>query len=379
LTHAGCRGLTDGRDCAENAAAAGKILGWSTAMLGFGEQMMSKKGCFGGAFVLVWLVGWSACTLTGDGIWVVSMIWQAGSAHYASTEGTIVDSRVEVNSDSEGTSYEAKVSYDYQVAGRVYRGERISYSMRFTGGHKAAGDTVRRYAAGKRVRVYYSPPQPAAAVLEPGIRGCDFFMPLFMMPFNLVTIAGWYAVLVSRRKGARPIGMQVRDDGLSVVARLYNVRPITAAAVALFITSFVLILVCGFEIIPVPIDWLVVGAWLVAIGAAAAGYFVFRQPKTRLQYDQLSGRIVILQSDGLSHAFTSSDVIRVGVEDRRWMAAGMPRRHDDDGQRLPSFSPTIAYRDSQGVERTIELANWSSQEAAEWAAHWLRQTLRLKS
>jgi hypothetical protein len=56
----------------------------------------------------------------------------------------------------------------------------------------------------------------------------------------------------------------------------------------------------------------------------------------------------------------------------------MPKRHDD-GQRLPSFSPTIWYRDSQGVERTIELANWSSQEAAEWAAHWLRQTLRLKS
>jgi hypothetical protein len=67
----------------------------------------------------------------------------------------------------------------------------------------------------------------------------------------------------------------------------------------------------------------------------------------------------------------------VSVHEARGSQRGAPERHDDDGQRLPNFSPIVTYRDAQQVERTIQLANWSSQEAAEWTASWLRRKLRL--
>jgi hypothetical protein len=338
----------------------------------------NKSGFFSGTFMLIWLLGWTVATLVGDAIWTMTMVWQAETSSYVSTAGTIVESKVETGSGSEGeTTYSAKVDFEYQVGGQKYRGNRISYATRFTSGRKAARNTVRRYPRGKQVTVYYSPAKPAAAVLEPGIRGSDFFLPLCLTPFNLITIGGWYAVIASRRKG-RPLGLSVRDNGLNVVAMLYNVRPITAAGVALLIASFVLIFVCGFEIIPAPTDWVVVGAWCTALGAAAWAYAVFRQPRTRLEYDQLSGRITIVQSDGQEHAFTSSAVARVGVDEVGGKAAGLPEQQDSDGQRLTNVSPTITYRDAQDVEQTVSLANWSSREAAEWTAAWLRQTLRLK-
>ena len=347
-------------------------------MPGSSAARLIKPGPFGGTFALVWLVLWTFCTLTGDAIWVVTIRWQAGTASYASTAGTILESKVETKSNSHGTSYAAKVSYEYQVAGQKFRADRISYSTRFTAGRRAAADTVRRYAAGKQMKVYYSPKQPAAAVLEPGIRGSDFFLPLFLLPFNLIAVGGWYGVSIGRRQGARPGGLSIKDDGLKVVAKLYNVRPITAAGVALLAASFVLVFVCGFEIVPAPADWVVVGAWCTTLGTAAGAYAVFRQPRTRLEYDQLSGRITIVQSDGREHVLTISDIARVGVEESRRADKGVPERHDD-GQRLPNFSPTITYRDAQDIERTVHLAHWSSQEAAEWAANWLHQTLRLES
>jgi len=346
-------------------------------MLDAGKKSRGASGFFGGTFALIWLVGWTVCTLAGSAIWVTTMVWQAGTSSYVSTEGTITSSRVETQSDSEGTSYEAKVSYDYEAGGQVFHGNRISYATRFTSGRKAAAEIVRRHPVGKRVKVYYSPAKPAAAVLEPGIRGTDFFMPLFLLPFNLIAIGGWYAVFVSRRAGVRPPGLSIKDDGLKVVARLYNVRPITAAGVALLVASFVLMFVCAFEIIPAPSDWVVGGAWCAALAVAAGAYAMFRQPRTRLEYDPLSGRIAIVEADGQQRAFQSSEVVRVSVHESRGSQRGAPERHDDDGQRLPNFSPIVTYRDAQQVERTIQLANWSSQEAAEWTASWLRRKLRL--
>ena len=351
---------------------------------------------FGGGFGILWLLFWSSITLVFDGLWLWMIAVRVMTWSYASAEGTILESRVEHSRDSDGdTVYDAKIAYRYAVRGTTYRGEFTgNMSFRMNGGWGEAKWNVARYPPGKTVPVYYAADRPEISVLDRQLRGRDFFLPLFMTPFNIIMAAGWYGFGASWRKNAPPAGFRVRDDGLKLTARFYNITPVAAAMAALLASSFIMVFVCGFGMTVAPVDWLVTVAWCVVLGSAILAWFKCRQPATTLELDHFSGRMSITAADGRVHAFTLEDIVAVG---RDADADGLSE-HDDHEQQDgpdggPSFPqdkaegeaaetpayPTITYRDATGNELTVAVAPWALGESSTWLVTWLNETLRSKN
>ncbi len=133
---------------------------------------------------------------------------QAASA-FPAVEGTITDAKVAEESDADGTSYGAQLCYAYQVAGRNYTGERDRYGKTF-GSQKFAARSVRAHPPGSKVTVYYNPADPSDALLRPGLSAFDFFMLLFLLPFNIIAVGAWAMALKTMRPaGEMPPGLRI--------------------------------------------------------------------------------------------------------------------------------------------------------------------------
>jgi len=76
-----------------------------------------------------------------------------------------------VKSDSDGTTYRAKVAYRYRVHGKDYTSGRVFFGdwLATSLSQSAARRRVMKYRTGSTVTVLYDPAQPSRAVLEPGI------------------------------------------------------------------------------------------------------------------------------------------------------------------------------------------------------------------
>lgn len=86
-------------------------------------------------------------------------------SQWPSTMGTVIASRIEQRSSSEGgyTDYPV-VQYSYQIGGQPYQGTKLAPGPEVggTGARKVVG----RYPAGAQVMVFYNPQDPSDAVLE---------------------------------------------------------------------------------------------------------------------------------------------------------------------------------------------------------------------
>ncbi len=103
----------------------------------------------------------------------------AQAARWPRAQGRVVVSTSEVrhvrsggpNADDTEPRTFAKIVYEFTVAGRKYRGNRVSIGEDL--GNFQVAETIARYPRGKDVIVYYNPRKPAEAVLErdvpPGI------------------------------------------------------------------------------------------------------------------------------------------------------------------------------------------------------------------
>jgi hypothetical protein len=96
-------------------------------------------------------------------------------SQWATTEGRVVESRVEArnppNADRPSIRYGARVVYEYAVAGKAYRAERVSFDGTLWRPTREAAEADRaRYAEGAKVSVFYDPERPQSAVLELPLR-----------------------------------------------------------------------------------------------------------------------------------------------------------------------------------------------------------------
>lgn len=71
-----------------------------------------------------------------------------------------------------------RFTYQYEIAGQVYRGRRIAFYRRCTGSR--AQELVAQHPAGSEVQVYYDPAHPAEAVLDRSFPGL-WWLPVFTM------------------------------------------------------------------------------------------------------------------------------------------------------------------------------------------------------
>jgi len=116
-------------------------------------------------------------------------------SQWPSTLGTVMMSRVETRSTSDGYTDYPFVQYAYQVGEQSYQGMKLAPGPEVGG--TGAGQVTAKYPAGTQVMVFYNPQIPSEAVLETKAPGL-WIMWLLLTVFD-VTLCGvipliWWAM-----------------------------------------------------------------------------------------------------------------------------------------------------------------------------------------
>jgi hypothetical protein len=135
--------------------------------------------------------------LAGAGVfsWGVQNLARAReSVDWPKAPGRILSSRVLVSksTDSDGyssISYSARVEYEFFVQRRKFTGTRIAYGDYGSSSRSRHEEIVERYPEGGQVEVSYRPSQPEECLLEPGVKGQTWFLPLFGLVFLIPGMA----------------------------------------------------------------------------------------------------------------------------------------------------------------------------------------------
>ena len=148
---------------------------------------------------------WVAPVLLGfAGLFILStsapdLVHGQQSTHWPVVRGTVLRASIRRQS-GRSVSYWAQITYGFEVEGRPYRGNRVSYGDH-NGGSRHAHELTSRYGPGTAVAVSYDPAQPdQAAVLEPGVSAMAWTFP---GSGALLTVAGmaWTIVVTRRKRG----------------------------------------------------------------------------------------------------------------------------------------------------------------------------------
>jgi len=122
-----------------------------------------------GTQLFCWLFIVIGLVVVGVGGW--TLIKSLRSERWPVTDGIIQSADMQSSSGHHGSStYSAKITYSYQVAGVSYTGGKVAIGQMSASSAYAHG-ILNRYPVGKKVSVYYSPGDPSDAVLETGIHG----------------------------------------------------------------------------------------------------------------------------------------------------------------------------------------------------------------
>lgn len=329
---------------------------------------VTKSGC-GLAFMGVWLGLWSLFTLVADGFLAYSAFRQCWAYTYSSTQGTVVSTNIESNSDGEGgTTYTPQVQYAYTVNGRQLQADRVTYLL-VSSSYKAAEDVVNRFPAGQPVAVYYSPVSPGESVLLRGIDGMGLFMALFFLPFNVVMVVMWYAFFSHLGPGKpirRWLHFSSRDDGLAARLAIHTTPPLVALLVGAGAAGFLMIFVVGFGMTALPVMWLAAPAWIVVLAAGILCWWMALGWRLQIEVDRLSAEMTIHQKSGLRHV-AAAEVQQIGVD----------TLSVSDGEGNKNIgSTTYLLCKTDGSEERIDLCTFSGEDLAQWVREWVREKLR---
>jgi hypothetical protein len=97
------------------------------------------------------------------------------SERWPNAEGEIIRSEVKIKIDEDSEQHHPDIQYQYSVSGVKYQASRISFGdLDFRNLKRdTAAKTVKNYALGQRVLVWYDPldPNQATLVIGTGVRG----------------------------------------------------------------------------------------------------------------------------------------------------------------------------------------------------------------
>lgn len=257
-----------------------------------------------GAVGVVFVLFWSALTGVGDVVIAYDIARQCATYGYASTEGTITRSEITEHSDSDGgVKHRLLVEYDYLVGDHKFHGDQLRFQS--DNGRDDARELKARFQVDSRHPVHYSAGDPSRAVLLCGLEGRDLFLPMFMMPFNIVMIVGWLAIYYTwfpRPAYAETGGVRVRDDGLEIRAFVPDNSSMFVFGVALFGTSVAMVFIVGFMTGFDPSLEVMIGVWglifAVAIWFAAPRFYRERTGLSDLVIDRFGKRLTLPVTHG---------------------------------------------------------------------------------
>lgn len=121
--------------------------------------------------------------------------WYAGvqSASWQTAAGTVLDARLATSSGTgrnSGTHYSPHISYTYNVGGRSFVGDQLSFGRLTRGsGYGDAQQVLKGYRRGTIVAVHFDPARPERSVLQPGWTWGSVFMAAMGTIFALLGLA----------------------------------------------------------------------------------------------------------------------------------------------------------------------------------------------
>lgn len=322
-------------------------------------------------FVAVWIAIWTAGTLAFDVTLIGWMIWEVRALGFPTTEGVVVSSRVVVDSDGEGTSYQPAITYRYTVQ----RQERTSSGVGATwlsSGSQEARRVVARYPAGSRVTVYYNPRDPNHSVLRPGLNWGHAMAALFLTPFNIITLCSWLVVCQTIRGAARlPFGSKEMRTAEGFTLKLYGVPPIAAAAVAALAVSFAGVFVAAFGSLLLPGGWLVGLMWIAVIGSAGWVYLRQRKHARLLAIDEFRGTFTLTLPQDRRPPRSGK------LSELKAIATRKTTKLDSDGDEQHSYYVELIQQDKSSRPRHLGLVSQYTEQQAQNLCVWLATRLNL--
>ncbi len=130
------------------------------------------------------------------GYGIRSLILSNTAKTWPTAEGHVETCKVTESSDSDGTTYQVEVQYNYEVAGIRYTGNRIAFGYVGSSGRAAHQEIADRLSAAKTVRVRYDPANPWQAVLSYGLNRSTIFFLVFGATWLLFVI-GFTALFIT--------------------------------------------------------------------------------------------------------------------------------------------------------------------------------------
>jgi len=109
------------------------------------------------------------------------------STTWPTARGVVQRSSVEYHRSSKGGgTYHAEVMYDFTVSKTVFSSGRVAFGDYGSSNPSHARHIVNNYPKGKSVPVYYMPENPDVCVLEPGLKGQTWVVPVVGFVFFAV-------------------------------------------------------------------------------------------------------------------------------------------------------------------------------------------------
>ena len=329
------------------------------------------------AFLLFFILFWSSLTLAFDYQLFSGVLDQLRTLSFQSTQGEILQSSVKTHKNSDGDTYSLIVSYRYQVNSTEYTSDKYRFVNKLS----------RQFNSRPSVTVYFNPAIPSEAVLMQGIEGGDLFTVLFITPFNMVMLGGWWCVfiwLARLRRKPEAGGIKYLDQDRQTIIKLHYKSPLAAALGALgacaFIGVFIVIILFGTH----PPLVLMVLVWMIISALAAyAAYYCWRQ-------NQSGSTDFIIDDSRQTISFcplhTREDLAGKTIK-QMWKSPQFADRislhrsqiqsisvdskvsYDSEGDATTAFYPTIQW------QQQVVLMETTDKECAEEFVAWLRRRI----
>jgi len=329
---------------------------------------MRKSGLI---YPLLLLVCWTGLIVAGTYVLLETTARQYLALNFSTTQGRIVRSEVGRGAMSRRG---IEIEYNYTVDGVDYTGHRYRYDD-----HNVTLEwdaTVEDHPRWSFRTVFYNPQNPADALLEPGIDGCDLLCLLFALPLNVLTCALWSAMITRLREKSRirpaggvPILKQPGEIRVSLAETPAFAAGFYGSAAVAFIAAFPVVIAGGFE----PAPRLMKAVWAVVLAAGGA-LFVWRALRNGsgiydLCIDQASQTVTLPQTAGRRKPLTLARCEISGVSVQRRVSRSPSGTHFSY---LPALSCGGLDAESQSVK--LITLGWS-REKAQAFSQWLSQEL----
>ena len=164
-------------------------------------------------FLLMLVVGF--CGFGGWGVYQ-----QFRVRYFLPVQGEVTHSEVEVNRDSDGSTFYPDIRFRYTVDGQIHDTGQYSIQVISSSGRSGKQKVVRRYPVGSKVEAWYDPDQPEVAVINKSFS----FFPVIFLALGVIVLGIIIGIWVRRIKGGSRGSMSSLPDHQGAESRGHDVR-----------------------------------------------------------------------------------------------------------------------------------------------------------